>query len=162
MSNGSRTNLGRWILAVQALIFFVLGGFEVWAFPTETCTYMGRSRAVVEDQIRCPEYSGEHPIFEMYTFSLGKHLTMIGVVFAFFAMRGRSKAAIQAGLIYLPLALLLDWIPPLSWFHTTGAATSLVPPIAWAALVSCALSTVGLVLNARHSEWMGDPAAPET
>ncbi len=162
MSNGSRSNAGRWILVLQAFVFFVVGGLEVWIYPQEVCPYMAASRAVAEDRIQCPDYSGDHPVFEMYTFSLGKHLTMIGVVFAFFAMRGRSKAAIQAGLIYLPLALLLDWIPPLSWFHTTGAATSLVPPIAWAALFSCALSAVGLVLNARHSEWMGDPAAPET
>ena len=160
MSNGSRANIGRWILAFQALVFFVLGGVEVWAYPQETCPYMAASRAVAEDRIRCPDYSGDHPVFEMYTFSLGKHLTMIGVVFAYFALRGRSKEAIQAGLAYAPVALLLDWIPPLTWLDSSGAGTSLFPPIFWVALISCALSAAGLVLNARHSEWVGLPATP--
>lgn len=158
MSNGSRANIGRWILAFQAIVFFVLGGVDVWAYPEETCPYMAASRAVAEDRIQCPDYSGDSPVFEMYTFSLGKHLTMIGVVFTYFALRGRSKEAIQAGLVYAPVALLLDWIPPLTWLDSSGAGTSLFPPIFWAALISCALSAAGLVLNARHSEWMGRPA----
>ena len=154
MSEGFRSNAGRWILLFQALVFFVVGGIEVWAYPKETCPYMAQSRAVVEDLVRCPEYTGDHPVFEMYTFSLGKHLTMIGVVFAYFALGGRSKAAIQAGLIYVPVALLVDWIPPLTWLAVAGAGSSLFPPIAWVALVSCALSGVGLLMNARDSEWI--------
>ncbi len=153
MTNGFRSNPGRWILVFQALVFFAAGGFEVWAFPTETCHFMALSRAVAEDLIQCPAYSGDHPVFEMYTFSLGKHLTMIGIVFAYFGLRGRSKAAIQAGLLYMPVALLLDWLPPLTWLHASGAGTSLFPPIFWAAMVSCGLSAAGLVLNARNAEW---------
>ena len=153
MSEGPRFNPGRWILVFQALVFFVLGGVQVWAYPVESCPYMARARDVAEERIQCPQYSGEQPVFEMYTFSLGKHLTMIGIVFAYFGLRGRSKAAIQAGLVYAPVALLVDWIPPLTWLHATGAATSLFPPIAWVALVSCALSAAGLVLNSRHPEW---------
>lgn len=162
MPSESRSNAGRWILVFQALTFFVIGGFEVWAFPNETCSYMAMSRAVAEDRIQCPEYVGDHPVFEMYTFSLGKHLTMIGVVFACFAVRGRSKGAIQAGLVYVPVALVLDCIPPLTWFRATGAGTSLLPPIAWAAIISCALSSAGLALNSRHSEWVRGPAEPSS
>ena len=132
----------------------------MWAFLQGTCPYLAASRAVAEDRIQCPDNSGGHPVFEMYTFSLGKHLTMIGVVFVYFALRGRGKEAIQAGLVYAPVALLLDWIPLLTWFDSSGAGTSLFPPIFWLALISCALSAAGLVLNARHSEWMGLPATP--
>ena len=160
MSNGLRSNAGRWILLFQALFFFVLGGFEVWAYPNEMCPYMAAGRAVAEDRVQCPEYVGVHPVFEMYTFSLGKHVTMIGIFFAYFALRGQSKAAIQAGLLYVPVALLLDWVPPLTWFSTTGAGTTLFPPIFWLAMISCALSAIGLALNARHSEWIGRPATP--
>ena len=39
MSDGFRSNAGRWILLFQALVFFVLGGIEVWAYPKETCPY---------------------------------------------------------------------------------------------------------------------------
>ncbi len=160
MSNGSRSNAGRWILVLQAFVFFVVGGLEVWIYPQEVCPYMAASRAVAEDRIQCPDYSGDHPVFEMYTFSLGKHLTMIGVVFAYFGLRGRSKVAIQTGLIYMPVALLIDWVPPLTWFDASGAGTSLFPPIFWAALISRALSAAGLVLNQRHPEWMSFPATP--
>ena len=156
MSRIAVSNAGRWLLGFQALVFFALGGLQIWSQPEETCPLMARSRAVVEDLIQCPAYVGEHPVFEMYTFSLGKHLTMIGIVFAYFALLGRSKTAIQAGLIYAPIALLVDWIPPLTWLRETGAGTSLFPPIAWLALISCALSAAGLVLNARHSEWRSD------
>lgn len=157
MSKERRSNAGRWILAVQALAFFVVGG-QRWAFPEETCPHMALSRAVAEDRIECPEYTGDRPVFEMYTFSLGKHLTMIGIVFGYFALLGRSKAAIQVGLVYAPVALLLDWVPPLTWFGSTGASTSVFPPIAWAALISCVLSAAGLAINARHSEWSSDAA----
>jgi hypothetical protein len=151
--NGFRSNAGRWILLFQALVFFVVGGLQIWAFPTEACPFMARSRAVVVDLIQCPAYTGEHPVFEMYTFSLGKHLTMIGVVFSYFALLGRSRAAIQAGLIYAPVALLVDWIPPLTWLAATDSSTSLFPPILGVALVSCLLSAIGLSLNFRHAEW---------
>ena len=153
MTSGFRSNPGRWILVFQALAFFVVGGLEVWVYPTATCHLMALSRGVVEDLIQCPSYVGVHPVFEMYTFSLGKHLTMIGIVFAYFGLRGSSKTAIQAGLLYAPVALLLDWIPPVTWLSTSGAGASLFPPIAWVAVVSCALSAVGLVLNGRSSEW---------
>jgi hypothetical protein len=162
MSSKSRSNAGRWLLAIQALVFFVMGGFQLWTYPAETCPYMAQSRAIAEARIECPDYSGDHPVFEMYTFSLGKHITMIGIVFTCFAVLGRSKMAIQAGLIYVPVALLADWIPPVTWLNASGASTSLVPPISWAALISCVLCAAGLALNARHSEWAGDAgrAAP--
>ena len=153
MSKVRRSNAGRWILLVQALVFLVFGGLEVAAYPAETCPYMAQSRAIAEDLIRCPTYSGTHPIFEMYTFSLGKHLAMIGIVFVFFAVRGRSQAAIQAGLIYVPVTLLIDWIPVVSWLGAAGASTSSFPPLVMAALISCLLSASGLWLNGRHSEW---------
>ncbi len=156
MSSTALSNAGRWLLAVQALVFFAAGGLYLWSRPEETCPLMAQSRAVAETLIQCPEYAGVHPVFEMYTFSLGKHLTMIGIVFVYFAVLGQSKVAIQAGLIYAPVALLVDWIPPLTWLRATGAGTSLFPPIAWAALISCALSAAGLVLNDRHSEWRSD------
>lgn len=155
----SRFNAGRWILAFQALGFFVLGGVQVWLFPEQTCPYMAASRAVAEGFIKCPDYLGEHPVFEMYTFSLGKHLTLIGVVFGYFAIRGQSQAAIQVGLVYAPVATLLDVIPPWTWLHTSGVSTSLFPPIFWQAIISCALSGAGLIANARHGEW---PVAPRT
>ena len=153
MAKPDLTNPGRWVVVLQASVFFVVGGFELWAFPKETCPYMALSRAVVEERVVCPEYVGESPVFEMYTFSLGKHITMIGIVFLYFAMRGRSKDLVQAGLLYPPIALLVDWAPPLTWFADTGAGASLTPPIFWLALVSCALSAVGWVLNERHPEW---------
>ena len=153
MSNLSRTNAARWILSFQALVFFIAGGFEIMAFPKEMCPYMGKMRAVVEDRIECPEYLGDHPIFEMYTFSLGKHVLMIGLMFAYFAVFGRSKAAIQAGLIYAPLTLAIDWIPPLTWLTSSGASTTLFPPIFWSAVLAFVLSAAGLSINARHSEW---------
>ena len=156
MSSKALTNAGRWLLGLQALVFFALGGLQLWSQPEETCPLMARSRAVVETLVQCPAYVGEHPVFEMYAFSLGKHLSMIGIVFLVFAVFGRSKAAIQAGLIYVPIALLVDWIPPLTWLRQSGAGTSLFPPIAWGALISCGLSTAGLLLNARHSEWRSD------
>ena len=152
-----RSNAARWILAFQALVFLMLGGLEVWAFPKEVCPFMAASRSLAEEAISCPEYVGEHPIFEMYTFSLGKHLTMIGAVFVYFAIAGRSKAAIQLGLLYPPVALLIDLIPPWTWFSTSGVGTSLFPPLFWLAMISCALSCAGLVLNARHGEWAADP-----
>jgi hypothetical protein len=157
MPDGLRSNPGRWILAFQALVFFVIGGSQLWAFPEESCPHMARSRAVVEERVVCPAYTGVQPVYEMYTFSLGKHLTMIGVVFAFFALGSRSKAGITAGLLYVPVALLVDWIPPLTWLNATGAGTSLLPPIFWLAVVSCALSATGLALNARHPEWRRPP-----
>ena len=153
MSNRSRTNAARWILSFQALVFFIAGGFEIMAFPKEMCPYMGKMRAVVEDRIECPEYLGDHPIFEMYTFSLGKHQLMIGLVFAYFAVIGRSRSVIQAGLIYGPVAHLIDWIPPLTWLTSSGASTTMFPPILGSAVLLCVLSAVGLPINARHSEW---------
>ncbi len=153
MSIRTLNNAGRWILLFQVLVFCVAGGFEVMAFPTEMCPYMGKLRALVEDRIECPAYVGEHPIFEMYTFSLGKHQMMIGLVFAYFSLFGRSKAVIQAGLIYVAVAHVIDWIPPLTWLTSSGASTTLFPPIFWAAVLLCVLSTAGLIINARHPEW---------
>ena len=153
MATGALRNGGRWLLGVQMLVFFVLGGFQLWAFPEETCPYMALSRAVVEDRVACPQYAGDHPVFEMYTFSLGKHLTMIGVVFAWFAIRGRSKAVIHAGLVYVPVALAIDCVPPLTWLGSAGVVGPGWPPICVAALLSVALSAAGIVWNARAAEW---------
>lgn len=159
MSNGLRSNAGRWILLFQALFFFVVGGFEVWAYPNEMCPYMAAGRAVAEDRVQCPEYAGVHPVFEMYTFSLGKHQLMIGLFFLGFAVRGRSRAVIQAGLVYVAVAHLVDWIPPLTWL--AGASSSLLPPIGLAAVIFTVLNAVALVLNSRHSEWRASsPPAP--
>ena len=58
MSNESRSNAGRWLLAFQALVFFVVGGFEVWAYPQETCPYMATSRSLVEERIVFVEGAG--------------------------------------------------------------------------------------------------------
>jgi hypothetical protein len=153
MSRRFRSNAGRWILALQAFVFLVFGGFELWAYPAQTCPYMASSRSVVEALVVCPSYDGEAPVFEMYTFSLGKHITMIGLLFLYFAFRGRSRSSIDAGLLYIPAALLLDWIPALTWFDSSGAGTGLFPPIFWAATVSCALSLFGVTRNAKHAEW---------
>lgn len=153
MTNGTSFNAGRWILGIQALVFFVIGGFEIAAFPTEACTYMGRARGVVADLIACPSYSGAQPVFEMYTLSLGKHIAMIGLVFLYFAVRGRSQAAIQVGLIYAPIALLFDWIPVVTWLGASGASDSVFPVIAQVAVLSTLLSAAGLWANAHHPEW---------
>ena len=153
MSNQFRSNRGRWILLFLTLAFLIPGGIEVWAFPKEICPYMAFGRSVAEDQVQCPAYTGEHPVFEMYSFSLGKHLTMIGLVFAYFALRGGSKEAIQLGLVYVPVALWIDWIPPLTWFDSSGVGTSIFPPIFWVAVFSTPLSVLGLWINGRHWEW---------
>jgi hypothetical protein len=153
MTGVSRTNAGRWILLVQVLVLFVFGGLEIWAFPAEMCPYMAASRAIAEDRVVCPSYSGENPIFGMYTFSLGKHLTMIGLTFAYFALRGRSRAAIQAGLLYVAIAHIIDGIPPITWMHASGVGTSLFPTISWAAVILSVLSGVGMWLNVNHAEW---------
>jgi hypothetical protein len=34
----------------------VVGGFELWAYPKESCAYMALSHAVSEDRIQCPEF----------------------------------------------------------------------------------------------------------
>ena len=159
MSIRSRSNPARWILGIQALVLFVFGGFEVSAFPTEMCPYMAAGRAIAQDLIECPAYTGENPVFEMYTFSLGKHQLMIGLFFLGFAVRGRSRAVIQAGLVYVAVAHLVDWIPPLTWL--AGASSSLLPPIGLAAVIFTVLNAVALVLNSRHSEWRASsPPAP--
>ena len=153
MSQVDRSNLGRWILAIQALPGFVIGGSLLWAFPEQSCPLMAESRGVAEALVQCPAFVGENPVFEMYTFSLAKHITMIGVVFTYFAVFGRSKQAIQAGLLYIPITLLADWVPPLTWLREAGASAELLPGIARLALGSCVLSGLGLWLNARHPEW---------
>ena len=139
------------VLAVSDALTTISGGSSETLVKSETVMPWTRS-SLHDVTIATPEA-------EMYTFSLGKHLTMIGIVFAYFALRGRSRAAIQAGLIYAPVALLIDWIPPLTWFAATGSGTSLFPPIFWVAVVSCALSAVGLTMNFRHVEWMEPQAA---
>jgi hypothetical protein len=159
MAQADSSNVGRWILGLQALLMFVIAGSLMWMRPEQACPLMAESRGVADALVQCPAYVGENPVFEMYTFSLAKHITMIGVVFTYFAAFGRSKQAIQAGLLYFPITLLVDWVPPLTWLREAGVSAELIPGIARLALASCALSGVGLWLNARHSEWEAGAAA---
>jgi hypothetical protein len=159
MVQADRSNVGRWILGIQGFAGFVMSGSLMWMLPEQACPLMAESRGVAEALVQCPAYVGENPVFEMYTFSLAKHITMIGVVFTYFAAFGRSKQAIQAGLLYFPITLLMDWVPPLTWLQEAGAGAELFPGIARVALASCVLSGLGFWLNARHSEWAdGDTA----
>jgi hypothetical protein len=134
---------------------FVASGIGLWATPETACQNLAGSRGLVASAVQCPSYTGAHAVFEMYSFSLGKHFWMIGLVFGYFALRGR-RDAVAAGLIYVPVALAIDCLPPLSWFAEAGV----VGPASWAPIytltaVSAAMGAVGLIANAR-----GDDAVP--
>jgi hypothetical protein len=136
------------------MIIFTFTGLMIMSSPTETSIRMGMSRGVVEQNIISPSYNGENPVFEMYTFSLGKHITMIGALFIIFGLFGNSKAVIDAGFIYMPITLFVDWMPVITWLRTSGASSSLFPGIFWAMVVTTVICIVGLIFNARSTEWV--------
>ena len=143
-------NWSRLLLAFQALVVGV-GGASVWVFPEEACTRMAGMRALVADAITCPRYLGEHAVFEMYNFSLGKHHAMLGLLFASFAIFGRSREVINLGFAYFAIAMALDSVPVFTWLSPMVSAP--LPAIGRAGLVFVAISALGIYWNSRHSEW---------
>lgn len=141
--------LARWMLALQA-VFFVAAGIGMWSDPEALCHSLATSRGLAASAVHCPTYTGAHAVFEMYSFSLGKHFAMLGVLFAYFALRSSGRDVVAAGLIYVPVALALDCVPPLTWFAEAGV----VGLSSWAAIytltaVSAAMSAVGLFAGRR-------------
>lgn len=143
------SKLARGLLVAQA-VFFVAAGIGLWAQPEAACHNLAASRGLVASAVQCPSYTGAHAVFEMYSFSLGKHFWMIGVLFSYFALRSGRRDAVAAGLVYVPVALALDCLPPLSWFAEAGV----VGPSSWAPIytltaVSALMGAVGLIANSR-------------
>ena len=148
-----RRNWGRGLLVVETLLFGS-AGFWLWTQPELACQFMGESRGILESLVRCPSYAGEHPVFEMYSFSLAKHIAMLNIAFAYFAIFGRSKEGINAGFIYLAFANALDCVPIVTWFASSEALSpGTWPPMFRIGALSVILAAVGVPLNSRHAEW---------
>ena len=143
-------NWSRPLLAIQALVVG-LGGVGIRVFPEEACARMAGLRALVADAISCPRYLGEHAVFEMYNFSLGKHHAMLGLLFGYFAAFGRSRAAINLGFIYFAVAMSLDVLPVLTWLEPSSS--TVWPPIARAGVLFLFFACLGIHWNGRAREW---------
>ncbi len=143
-------NGARGLLAVMAA-FVSAGGLGMWLAPEEGCTRWAALRGLAPSTIECTGYSGEHAVAELYGFSLSKHHTMLGLLFFYFAIFGRSREAIDLGFAYLALAMLLDSVPVFTWI---APLVSVSPaPIGVAGLVFLMLSALGIRTNSRHPEW---------
>ena len=145
-------NGGRGVLLAESL-FVLVGGLSIALAPEQACQRMAELRGIAADAVECPSYTGTMPVFEMYTFSLGKHQALIALVFAYFALLGRSRAAINVGLVYLAVAAALDAIPVATWFSDREIVTAAFPGIFLLALVFSAGALFGVPLNSRHREW---------
>ena len=85
-------NWARGILLSQCL-FVVVGGLAITLAPEQACERMAALRGIREAAVQCPSYTGAEPVFEMYTFSLGKHQALIALVFSYF-----SRSSVEAKL----------------------------------------------------------------
>ena len=151
-STRSSRNWARGILLSQCL-FVLVGGLAITLAPEQACERMAALRGIREATVQCPRYTGAEPVFEMYTFSLGKHQALIALVFSYFAVFGRSKAAINIGLIYLSVAASLDAIPVLTWLADSEVVISPFPRIFFLALVFTLSALFAVPANIRHHEW---------
>ncbi len=133
--------------------FVIVGGLAIALAPEEACERMAALRGLATSAVRCPSYVGAEPVFEMYTFSLGKHQAMIAMVFSYFALAGSSKAAINIGLAYLAVAASLDAIPVVTWFSTNDLVVSSFPGVFLMALVFTAVAAAAIPANHRSREW---------
>lgn len=147
-----RRNWARGLLSLEAA-FVIVGGLSVALAPEEACSRMAALRGLGDGPFSCPSYVGAQPVFEMYTFSLGKHQALIAALFVYFALFGRSKAVINAGLVYLPVATLLDAVPVYTWFSEHGLVTAPVPGILVLAGAFTLVAAISLPLNMQHPEW---------
>ena len=134
-------------------VFVIVGGLAIALAPEEACARMAALRGLAATAVSCPSYTGAEPVFEMYTVSLGKHQAMIATVFAYFALAGSSKAAINIGLVYLAVAASLDTIPVMTWFSTNDLVVSSFPGIFTLALVFTAVAAAAVPANHRNREW---------
>ena len=146
-----RRNWARGLLLAESL-FVIVGGLSIALAPEEACQRMAALRGLLQDAVQCPSYTGAQPVFEMYTFSLGKHQALIALLFSYFALLGTSKAAINSGLLYWAVAGILDAIPVLTWLSSGEIVTSGFPGIFVLALVFTVIGSLGIPLNSRHSE----------
>ncbi len=81
-----------------------LGGLAC-GWRLEGCQRWAALRGIELAAIPCPRYVGEHAVLEMYNFSLSKHHAMHGVLFAYFAVYGRSREVINLGFAYFAIAM---------------------------------------------------------
>ena len=145
-------NWARGVLLSECL-FVLVGGLAITLAPEQACERMAALRGIPEVAVQCPSYTGAEPVFEMYTFSLGKHQALIALVFSYFAFFGRSKAAINIGLIYFAVAGSLDAIPVLTWFADSELVISPFPGIFVLAFVFTLGALFAVPANTRHHEW---------
>ena len=131
--------------------FVGIGGVAIWALPEDACPRWAALRGVEAALIDCPAYVGEHPVLELYNFSLGKHFVLLALFIGYFALLGRSRAAINLGYVYLATAMALDILPVVTWVGPLVQAP--FPPIALAGLGFVFLAVIGIRANSRHSEW---------
>jgi hypothetical protein len=138
------------LLAMQAG-FVAVGGLGMWLAPEEGCQRWAALRGIELAAIECPRYVGEHAVLEMYNFSLSKHHAMLGVLFAYFAVYGRSREVINLGFAYFAIAMALDSAPVFTWLSPLVSAS--FPPIGRSGLVFVAIAALGIYWNSRHPEW---------
>ena len=149
-------NWSRGLLAMQAALV-AIGGLGMWLAPEEGCQRWAALRGIELAVIECPRYIGEHAVLELYNFSLSKHHTMLGVLFAYLAVYGQSRLVINLGFAYFAVAMALDSVPVFTWLSPMVEAP--LPPIGRAGLVFVAIGALGIYLNSRHSEWSATRAA---
>ena len=82
---------------------------------------------------------------------------MLGLLFGFFAIFGRSREFINLGFAYFAIAMALDSVPVFTWLSPMVEVP--LPPVGRAGLVFVAIGALGLYLNSRHSEWSATRAA---
>ena len=108
-------------------------------------------RGLEGDFSSCPRYIESDAVAGLYNFSLSKHHTLLGISFMYVATLGKSREAINLGLVYFAAAMSLDSWPIYTWL--SGAVASGLPPIGRAGLGFIVISMVGIVFNSRHQEW---------
>ena len=140
------------MLATQAC-FVAIGGFGMWIVPEEGCLRWAAMRGIEPASIECPRYIGEHVVLEMYNFSLSKHHAMLGMMFAYLALFGRSRVVINLGFAYFALAMALDSLPVYTWL--APLVIEPLPRIGVAGLAFVGFSALGMWINSRHPEWSG-------
>lgn len=143
-------NWSRGMLVAQAC-FVAIGGLGMWLAPEEGCLRWAGLRGIEAAAIECLRYIGEHAVLELYNFSLSKHHTMLGIMFALLALYGRSRSVIDMGFVYFALAMAIDSFPVYSWLAPLVAAP--LPLIGVASLAFVGFSALGIYLNSGHSEW---------
>lgn len=142
------SQLARGMLALMAAAVMA-SGLGLALAPSEGCVRWAGLRGLPESAIVCPSYNAAAPVLELYNFSLGKQLAFAGGLFLVIAIVRPSRRAIDVGLAYFALAMLIDSIPVLTWLDSIVVESP--PPVSRAGFLFAAWSAAGIYANAHRA-----------